>query len=105
MSARESLRYPAGICLNCALWMLWSTASRFGNSSLASGEFDDSSNADDRSPQTVRRHALMLVSRICFPILRLRTHSMSCNTEVWSNTWEHTYPPRLHGDAITIGTR
>src|SRR5277367_3678697 len=58
-----------------------------------------------RSPQTVRRQALILVSRIGRPVLLVRNFSMNCRMDVWSNTCEHTYPPRLQGDAITSGTR
>jgi len=31
--------------------------------------------------------------------------SRNCRTDVWSKTWEHTLPPRLHGETTSIGTR
>ena len=52
-----------------------------------------------RSPQTVRRQALMLGSWT--PNLASRKRI----TEVWSKTSEHTQPPRLQGEMTNIGTR
>src|SRR5260370_35339136 len=79
------------------------TASRSGKVRLSDPEVAGL-NTEERSPQTVRRHALILVSRMAFPVLRLSSFSRNCKTDVWSNTSEHTKPPRLHGDATTNGT-
>src|SRR5215470_17816963 len=57
------------------------------------------SKADVRSPQTVRRHGEMCGSRTP------KRRSMSWTMDVWSNTWEQTQPPVLHGDTTSIGTR
>src|SRR5882672_4302618 len=62
-------------------------------------------NTELRSPQTARRQAVMLVSVIFFPVLCDRNFSRNCRIDVWSNTCEHTAPPRLQGEAITSGTR
>ena len=52
-----------------------------------------------------RRQVLMFDSRMGLPERWLRSFSSICRIEVWSQTWEFTNPPRLHGDAITSGTR
>src|ERR1700712_2989763 len=59
----------------------------------------------DKLPQTVRRQSLMFGSCTFFPVFLLKKSSKNCRVEVWSNTSEFTQPPRLHGDAITNGTR
>jgi hypothetical protein len=57
------------------------------------------SNAAVRSPHTPRRHGEMLGS------WTPNRCSMNRTIDVWSNTWEHTQPPVLHGDTTSIGTR
>ena len=57
------------------------------------------SKAEVRSPQTVRRQGEMFGS--CTP----KRCSSSRITEVWSNTWLLTQPPRLQGEITYIGTR
>jgi hypothetical protein len=62
------------------------------------------SNADVRSPQIARRHAVMLVSiKSGRPAAKRR--SMNRMSEVWSNVSEQTQPPLLHGETTIIGTR
>ena len=46
-----------------------------------------------------RRQALMLGSGTPVHVSKNRM------IEVWSNTWEQTRPPRVHGEIINIGTR
>src|ERR1700759_1925944 len=58
-----------------------------------------------KSPQIVLRQSLMLVSVIFFPVFLVKKCSRNWRVEVWSNTSEFTYPPLLHGEAITSGTR
>jgi hypothetical protein len=57
------------------------------------------SNAEVRSPLTVRRQVLMLGSRTPIQV------AMNRVIEVWSKVWEHTYPPTVHGEITSIGTR
>src|SRR5699024_197471 len=63
------------------------------------------SNTVVKSPQTVLRHLLIFTCSILFPNFSFRKRSKNCKVEVWSNTSEQTFPPRLQGDAIIIGTR
>lgn len=56
-------------------------------------------NAEVRSPQTARRQGLIFGSMTPKRCSRKRI------TEVWSNTWELTQPPLLHGEITYIGTR
>jgi hypothetical protein len=57
------------------------------------------SNAAVRSPVTERRHAVMLGALT--PVQASRKRSI----EVWSERLESTYPPRVHGEQMIIGTR
>jgi hypothetical protein len=57
------------------------------------------SNIDVKSPQTARRHAEIFGSAT--PKRRSRKRRI----EVWSNTSEHTHPPRVQGDTTSSGTR
>jgi hypothetical protein len=60
--------------------------------------------AETRSPQTTRRHGVMLVSfRFGWP--RPKRCSTKRISDVWSNTSEQTQPPRVHGETTIIGTR
>src|SRR5690606_18284731 len=47
----------------------------------------------------------MFSSRSCKPNFLFKKCSRNNKEEVWSNTCEHTFPPRLQGDAIRSGTR
>ena len=62
-------------------------------------EEPEKSKADVRSPQTARRHALIFGSGIS------NRASRNCNTDVWSKTCEHTHPPLVQGEMISMGTR
>ena len=57
------------------------------------------SNAEVRSPQTARRHGVMLGSSTP------NRASMKRISEVWSNVSEQTQPPVLHGETTSSGTR
>ena len=52
-----------------------------------------------RSLLTARRHGVIRGS--CTP----KRASMKRITEVWSDTWEFTQPPLLHGEMAYSGTR
>src|SRR5215472_8224708 len=56
-------------------------------------------NIDVRSPQTARLHGEMFGSNTP------KRFSMNWTTDVWSNTWEFTYPPLLQGEIARNGTR
>src|SRR5205823_14608474 len=57
------------------------------------------SKAELRSPHTERRHSLIFGSRTP------KHFSMKRITDVWSNSSEQTYPPRLQGDTTIAGAR
>ena len=59
----------------------------------------EKSNAEVRSPQTVRRQGVMFGSRTP------KRRSMNRMIEVWSKVSEQTQPPVLHGEITVIGTR
>ena len=69
-----------------------------GSEGTGPGDFEKS-NAEVRSPQTVRRQGVMWGS--CTP----NRFSRNRMIEVWSNVSEHTQPPVLHGETTVIGTR
>src|SRR6516162_11947436 len=78
----------------CAAWY----ASVLGKDTIA--EFGDSKlNAEVRSPATVRRQVVM------FGSIMPNRLSIKRMSDVWSNTWEFTQPPLLHGEMTIIGTR
>src|SRR5882724_4012077 len=57
------------------------------------------SKADVKSPHTMRRQALMFGSVTPVQVSRNRM------SEVWSNTCVQTYPPRVQGETMSVGTR
>src|SRR5205085_8331746 len=57
------------------------------------------SNAEVRSPQTLRRQGEM------FGSITPKRCSRKRITEVWSKTWELTKPPRDQGETTYIGAR
>ena len=73
-------------------------ASVFGSVGGGAGVIEKS-NAEVRSPHTLRRQGVMFGSRTP------NRFYMNRMIEVWSNTSEHTQPPVLHGEMTTIGTR
>jgi hypothetical protein len=62
------------------------------------------SKASVRSPQTLRRQALMFGQVAGVPSAAVH-FSTSWITEVWSATSEVTHPPRVHGEIRISGTR
>src|ERR1700744_5238211 len=70
-----------------------------GNLGYAVRLFAEKSKQLVKSPQTARCQGLI------DGILPPNRFSMNWPTEVWSNTWEFTHPPRLHGEITYIGTR
>ena len=57
-----------------------------------------------RSPQTLRRQALMFGQIAGLPSASVH-FSRNWITEVWSETSEVTQPPRVHGEISSSGTR
>src|SRR5260370_42467576 len=62
------------------------------------------SKAPVRSPQTLRRQAVMVGQIAGAPSASVH-FSRNWITEVWSDTSEVTQPPRVHGERRTTGTR
>lgn len=57
-----------------------------------------------RSPETARRQSVMFGQVKGLPRWAAQV-SRNFTVEVWSNTSEATYPPRVHGETNSIGTR
>src|SRR4051812_39494689 len=53
----------------------------------------------------VLRHCVIFSSMIFLLNFRSTKFSRNCSDEVWSKISELTNPPRVHGDAMIIGTR
>ncbi|GHE67213.1 hypothetical protein GCM10018771_56290 [Streptomyces cellulosae] len=57
-----------------------------------------------RSPAIERRHSVMFGQVNGLPMDAAQV-SRNLTTEVWSNTSEATWPPRVQGETSSIGTR
>src|SRR5262249_26967647 len=87
----------------CLSWLSGLYAAVSGSDTRAELGFSKSK-AEVRSPHTVLRHCVMLVS-ISPEGGGAKRRSRKRIREVWSKVSEHTNPPLLQGEITIIGTR